>query len=128
MSTRTESLTSVRPAEAVITAIQPLDPVVVHVRVPPYTAELIRIWQSTFLLDRASRHASALVSCEHVSLYPHWTALDYTKPHVFTLVFEPLPKSVRSFDLAEVIPEPNGFRIDGIARRPGDVYEVELDS
>ena len=121
-----EPLVVARPAEAVAASIHPLEPVVVHVRVPPYTAELIRIWQSTFLLDRDSNHASALVAFEKVSLYPHWTALDFTRPYVFTLVFEGLPKSVRSFDLAEVIPEPNGFRIEGIARRPGDVYEVDL--
>lgn len=126
MSPWAESLTLTSPAEAVATSVQPLEPIVVHIRVPPYTAELIRVWQSTFLLDRDSNHASALVAFEKVSLYPHWTVLDYTRPYFFTLVFEGLPKSVRSFDLAEVIPEPNGFRIEGIARRPGDVYEVDL--
>ena len=118
--------TSVRPAEDVSTSVQPLDPVVVHVRVPPYTADSIRVWQSTFLLDRDSRLASVLVSCERISLYPHWTRIDFTRDYRFTLVFAPLPKSVRSFDLAEIIPDPNGFRIEAIARRPGDIYEVDL--
>ena len=108
------------------TTVAPLAPVVVHVTVPPYSAELIRIWQSTFLLDRDSTHTSRLIGFERVALYPHWTIIDYTQPHIFKLVFEGMPKQVRSFDLAEIIPEPNGFRIEAIARRPSDIYEVEL--
>ncbi len=116
----------VLPAVASDAVVAPLSPVVVHVTVPPYTTELIRIWQSTFLLDRDSAHTSRLLAFERVSLYPHWTVVDYTQPHIFTLVFEGMPKQVRSFDLAEIIPEPNGFRIEAIARRLGDIYEVEL--
>jgi hypothetical protein len=119
-------MTTVRPQQAAETSAQPLEPVVVHVRVPPYTTELVRVWQSTFLLDRASNHTSRLLSFEKISLYPHWTRVDYTQPYVFTLVFEGLPASVRTFDLAEIIPDPNGFRIEAIARRPGDVYEVDV--
>jgi hypothetical protein len=126
MSPATQTSTLVRPAVEAVTDVQPLERVVVHVRVPPYTTEFIRIWQSTFLFDRASSHTSQLVAFERISLYPHWTRLDYAQPYVFTLVFEGLPKHVRSFDLAEVIPDPNGFRIEAIARRPGDVYEVDL--
>jgi hypothetical protein len=126
MSPAAETTTTVRPETAEATSVQPLEPVVVHVRVPAYTAEMVRVWQSTFLLDRDSNHTSRLLSFEKISLYPHWTRLDYTKPYVFTLVFEGLPKAVRSFDLAEIIPDPNGFRIEAIARRPGDVYEVDV--
>lgn len=126
MSPASATLTTVRPQQAAETSVQPLEPVVVHVRVPPYTTELVRVWQSTFLLDRASNHTSRLLSFEKISLYPHWTRVDYTQPYVFTLVFEGLPASVRTFDLAEIIPDPNGFRIEAIARRPGDVYEVDV--
>ncbi|MEY3530127.1 MAG: hypothetical protein B9S29_03115 [Opitutia bacterium Tous-C2FEB] len=126
MSPAAETTTTVRPETAEETSVQPREPVVVHVRVPAYTTEMVRVWQSTFLLDRDSNHTSRLVSFEKISLYPHWTKIDYTRPYVFTLVFEGLPKSVRSFDLAEIIPDPNGFRIEAIARRPGDVYEVDV--
>lgn len=116
----------VLPEIATETVVAPLAPVVVHVTVPPYSAELIRVWQSTFLLDRDSRHTSRLIGFERVALYPHWTVIDYTQPHVFTLIFEGMPKQVRSFDLAEIIPEPHGFRVEAIARRADDIYEVEL--
>ena len=117
---------TVLPVEAIAPEVRPLDPVVVHVRCAPHYSHSLRIWQSTFLLDRDSAHTSAMIGFENISLYPHWTKLDYTKPHVFTLIFEGLPASVRSFDLAEIIPDPNGFRIEAIARRPGDVYEVDV--
>ena len=96
MSPAAETTTTVRPETAEETSVQPREPVVVHVRVPAYTTEMVRVWQSTFLLDRDSNHTSRLVSFEKISLYPHWTKIDYTRPYVFTLVFEGQATSTKS--------------------------------
>jgi hypothetical protein len=116
----------VRPETDVKPETRPRDPVVVHVRCAPDYAYSIRVWQSTFLLDRDSSHTSPMVGFEHISLYPHWTYVPVGRPYRFTLYFEPLPKSVRVFDLSEIIPEPRGWHFPGIRRNEADVYWVDL--
>ncbi|MFM7742356.1 MAG: hypothetical protein ACKOBS_01060 [Verrucomicrobiota bacterium] len=120
------------PAPAVLPAVEPAaevrpsDPVVVHVRCAPHYSHALRIWQSTFLLDRDSVHASAMVGFENISLYPHWTRVPSGRAHRFTLFFEPLPKSVQVFDLSEIIPEPRGWHFPAIRRNREDVYRLDL--
>jgi hypothetical protein len=106
--------------------VRPLDPVVVHVRCAPDYADALRIWQSTFLLDRDSAHTSSMIGFENISLYPHWTMVPYGRPYRFTLLFEPLPKSVQVFDLSEIIPEPRGWYFPAIRRNQEDVYWLDL--
>ncbi|MEY3392480.1 MAG: hypothetical protein RLZZ322_1329 [Verrucomicrobiota bacterium] len=118
--------TVVLPAVEIAAEARPLDPVVVHVRCAPHYAHALRIWQSTFLLDRDSSHASAMIGFENISLYPHWTPVPFGRTHRFTLLFEPLPKSVLVFDLSEVIPEPRGWHFPAIRRNPEDVYRLDL--
>ena len=126
MSPAAETTTSVRPETAEETSVQPIEPVVVHVRIPAYTTEMVRVWQSTFLLDRDSNHTSRLLSFEKISLYPHWMPVPFGRPYQFTLFFEPLPKSVQVFDLHEIIPEPRGWHFPGIRRNDADVYWLDL--
>jgi hypothetical protein len=106
--------------------VRPLDPVVVHVRCAPDYADALRIWQSTFLLDRDSAHTSSMIGFENISLYPNWTMVPYGRPYRFTLLFEPLPKSVQVFDLSEIIPEPRGWHFPAIRRNQEDVYWLDL--
>ena len=106
--------------------VRPLEPVVVHVRCAPYYAQSLRIWQSTFLLDRDSAHTSSLVGFENISLYPHWLPVPWERPYQFTLYFQPLPKMVRVFDLSEIIPEPRGWYFPAIQRNDTDVYWLDL--
>ena len=106
--------------------LRPAEPVVVHIRCAPRYSSSVRIWRSTFLLDRDSAHASALVDCQGITFYPDWFWIPWGSPHVFTLVFEPLPGSVRVFDLHEIIPEPRGWHFPGIARQTPDVYHLDL--
>jgi hypothetical protein len=106
--------------------VRPLDPVVVHVRCAPNYSHSLRIWQSTFLLDRDSPHTSSMIGCENISLYPHWMSIPHGRPHQFTLFFEPLPKSVQVFDLHEIIPEPRGWHFPAIRRKQEDVYWLDL--
>ena len=108
------------------TEVRPLEPVVVHVRCAPGYAAGLRVWQSTFLLDRDSSHTSSMVGFENITLYPDWTPVPYGRPYRFTLLFEPLPKSVKAFDLSEIIPEPRGWHFPGIRRNQEDVYWLDL--
>lgn len=116
----------VLPVVEVAPVVRPSDPVVVHVDCAAGYARSIRIWQSTFLLDRDSSHTSAMVGFENISLYPHWQRVSGRRAHRFTLLFEPLPKSVRVFDLSEIIPEPRGWHFPAIRRNEEDIYRLDL--
>jgi hypothetical protein len=115
-----------RPELRPATDLRPAEPVVVHIRCAPRYAPSIRIWPSTFLLDRDSAHTSALVDWKGITAYPDWTWIRWGAPHPFALIFEPLPRSVRVFDLQEIIPEPRGWHFPGIARKAQDVYHLDL--
>ncbi len=98
--------------------------VIVHCR---YNGEgAIRIWQSTFLLDHSGDHRSKLLHVENVTINPVWTFIAGSGIS-FTLYFEGLPKSCKIFDLHEIIPQPGGFFIPGIARNDEDVYSVIIE-
>lgn len=86
----------------------------------------IRIWQSTFLLDRTGDHRSKLIHVENITISPVWTFID-GEGISFTLYFEGLPKSCKVFDLHEIITQPGGFFIPGIARNNEDVYSVKIE-
>lgn len=117
---------TVLPDTVIAAEVRPLEPVVVHVRCAPGYADALRIWQSTFLLDRDSNHTSSMVGFENISLYPEWTMVRHGRPYQFTLLFEPLPKSVQVFDLSEIIPEPRGWHFPAIRRNQEDVYWLDL--
>lgn len=87
---------------------------------------LIRIWQTTFLVDKTTHTKSKLLHAENISVYPQWTLVQGGGTANFTLYFSPLPKSCKVFDLIEEIPENGGFEKHGIARNKADVYHVRL--
>ena len=101
--------------------------VIVHCKYAA-TAEgdMIRIWKSTFLYARDSSHKSSLVNTQKISIYPNWTLVESSKAIYFTLIFSGLPRSCKSFDLIENIPEPGGFFVENISRNNLDVYNVEI--
>ena len=86
----------------------------------------IRIWESTFLLDKDSNHSSKLVETNNITLYPVWTFLRIGEVKQFTLFFNGLPKGCKKFDLVEIIPESGGFEILEIDRNESDVYNIEI--
>jgi len=86
----------------------------------------IRIWKSTFLVDRLSNCKSKLLHTENISMAPQWTLIDSSKTYNFTLYFEGLKKSCKVFDLQEIIPQPGGFFIPAIIRNQEDVYRVQI--
>ncbi len=87
---------------------------------------LIRIWKTTFLVDRDSTTKAELIHAENISYAPVWTLIPDRQPYTFLLIFSGLPKSCRMFDLQEQIPEPGGFHIQNIRRNETDVYHVDL--
>jgi hypothetical protein len=94
-----------------------------------YNAEIdggIRIWNSTFLIDKASGDRSTMHHAENITVAPEWTYVPEGKTHRFTLIFSPLPKSCEFFDLLEDIPQTGGFFIQNIRRNKSDVYSVVI--
>ncbi len=87
---------------------------------------LIRIWRTTFLVDRGSGNKSALIHAENISFAPIWTMIPDKSTHTFLLIFEALPKSCTLFDLVEEIPQPGGFHVVDIRRNVRDVYRISL--
>lgn len=87
----------------------------------------IRIWPTTFLCDQHSDHKSTLVYTEGITNYPTWTLLEPGEKINFVLVFTGLPKTCTVFDLEEIIPQPDGFKIKNIRRNKTDVYHVRFD-
>jgi hypothetical protein len=87
---------------------------------------LIRIWRSTFLIDKDSGSRSSLVHVENISFAPVWTWVPANQPFDFLLVFNALPKGCTRFDLLEDIPQAGGFFVGDIQRNPRDVYHIHI--
>jgi hypothetical protein len=87
---------------------------------------MIRIWKTTFLIDRVSGSKSKLVHAENISFAPVWTKIPDGVTYSFLLIFTALPKSCQLFDLLEDIPQSGGFFVDNISRTETDVYHISL--
>ncbi len=84
----------------------------------------IRIWKSTFLIEKPSGTKRKLIHAENITMHPTWTVMDKKGKYNFSLYFEGLSKGCRSFDLVELIPQPGGFIVSNIHRNNTDVYNV----
>lgn len=111
--------------EVPLTEVEEKGIVIVHCRFEGEGA--LRIWRSTFLVDSNSNHRSKLLHAENIALAPQWLLISGTSGHSFTLYFEALPKSCTVFNLHEIIPQPDGFLITGIARNNIDVYRLNIE-
>ena len=87
---------------------------------------LIRIWSTTFLVDRDSTARSQLIHAENISYAPQWTIIPRKGDFTFLLIFGGLPKSCLVFDMIEEIAQPGGFHIKNIKRNETDVYHIDL--
>lgn len=92
----------------------------------PWKDALIRIWKTTFLVDRVSGSKSQLIHAENISIAPLWTIIPDKKVYTFILIFSALPKSCKLFDLIEEISQPGGFFVKNIPRNGSDVYHVTM--
>jgi hypothetical protein len=102
--------------------------VIVHCRYSTRLGCGIRIWSSTFLIDRVSGSKSRLLHAFNISFAPVWTIVPPDTSGTFTLIFESLPKRCAVFDLIEEIPEAGGFEVFNIERNGSDVYSVNIDT
>lgn len=110
-----------------LSAVEESGKVIVHASVTCLAFwEMVRVWKTTYLIDRVSGHKSQLLHANNISIAPLWTPLLQGQTLRFTLVFEALPKSCSRFDFAEIIPEPDAFLIEDIARNSSDVYRIDL--
>ena len=102
--------------------------VIVHCIFPNdyIVGNLVRIWQSTFLVDKFTGFRSQLLFWENISLFPYWTEVPPVKEYQFTLVFSGLPKDCKIFDFVEEIPQEGGFLVTDIERNERDVYTIKL--
>jgi hypothetical protein len=87
---------------------------------------LIRVWRSTFLIDKVSGAKSGLVHAEKISFAPQWTIIQGKITFSFLLIFSALPKDCNVFDLIEDIPQAGGFFVPNIKRNELDVYHVDI--
>jgi hypothetical protein len=92
----------------------------------PSDEMLIRIWRTTFLIDRTSAVRSQLVHAENISYAPQWTLIPGKSNFSFLLIFGGLPKSCLVFDLVEEIAQPGGFFVKNIQRNETDVYRIDI--
>jgi hypothetical protein len=92
----------------------------------PEDEMLIRIWQTTFLIDRSSGAKSGLMHAENITIAPLWTMIPGGKPFRFLLIFSSLPKSCTKFDFVEEISQPGGFFFTNIIRNESDVYHITI--
>jgi hypothetical protein len=100
--------------------------VIVHCTYSVEIDSYIRIWKSTFLIDKASGDRSNMHHAENITIAPEWTYVPEGKSYRFTLIFAPLPKSCEFFDLLEDIPLAGGFFVQNIKRNKSDVYHVTI--
>jgi len=114
--------------ESLQTKIEEEKQVIVHCCFPasPFLGNLIRIWNTTYLLDNSSSHKSKLIHAENITIYPNWTAVPFMRDFWFTLIFSGLPKDCTSFDFKEVIPEEGGFFVKSIKRNGSDIYRIKI--
>lgn len=87
---------------------------------------LIRVWRSTYLIDRISGVRSELIHAENISYALQWTVIPGKITFSFLLIFTALPKDCTVFDLLEDIPQAGGFFVSGIKRNALDVYHVDI--
>ena len=92
----------------------------------PHSDALIRIWKTTFLIDKGSAFKSSLIHAEKISFAPQWTLIPDGITYSFLLVFSALPKSCKVFDFIEEISQPGGFVVRNIKRNDTDVYHINL--
>lgn len=91
-----------------------------------YDEMFIRVWRSTFLVDRTSGTRAQLIHAENISIAPVWTIIPGKQTYTFLLIFSQLPGDCKVFDLIEDIPQAGGFHVSGIARNEQDVYHVAI--
>ncbi len=100
--------------------------VIVHCAFSTDIDMCVRIWKTTFLIDRVSGSKSPLMNAFNITYAPVWELVEAGTTKRFTLIFSSLPKSCEVFDLIEEVPDSFGFEIFDIKRNSTDVYNVNV--
>ena len=115
----------------VLTAIDPQSLEDSHIYVHcyfdnPYSGMLIRIWKTTFLVDRVAGTRAGLLHAENIAMAPQWTLIADGSTFHFLLIFSSLPKSCERFDFIEEIAQDGGFHVKDILRNKEDIYHITI--
>jgi hypothetical protein len=70
--------------------------------------------------------APGWIHADNIGMYTHWKMFRPNRPHKFTLIFGPLPKTCNSFTMPEDIPEPGGYFIPNIKHNKLDLNHLEM--
>lgn len=103
--------------------------VIVHCSFKPVISTSIRIWNTTFLVDKVSKRKSKLLHAINIPFALAWLPVASGTTARFTLIFSALPKECTVFDLIEIaqVPEILNFTAFNIKRNATDVYKVEIE-
>jgi hypothetical protein len=112
--------------EEILSQVREEGVVIVHCSYTSEFGESIRIWNSTFLIDKGSGSRSEMLHALNITIAPVWMAVPGGTTARFTLIFAALPKTCEIFDLFEDIPQSGGFMVQGIRRNKSDVYNVVI--
>lgn len=122
MKTETEVLVKKKPKRSAKTVDSKERQTIVHCTYDPASA--VRVWPTTFLVEKESGRRVKLITAFNITFAPQWTF--GTENNRFTLVFGGLSKKCSMFDLVEDIPLPDPFVVKNISRNKTDVYEVRI--
>ena len=103
--------------------------VIVHCSFKAVISTSIRIWSTTFLVDKVSKRKSKLLHAINIPFALAWLPVTSGTTARFTLIFSALPKECKVFDLIEIaqVPEIMNFTAFNIKRNASDVYNVEIE-
>lgn len=128
--TKEETATETQVVTATETDQEEERQTILHCRLrSPYSC-MIRIHPTTFLIEQDGTKRK-LISAMDIAVAPAWCEGNFSGGHVhFTLVFEGLGKSCRSFYMEEYAgPTENQlFKTEPIRRNQSDVYRVNIIS
>jgi hypothetical protein len=115
--------------DEILAQVEPEGTVIVHCTFTAVISTGIRLWHSTFLVDKVSGHQSKLLHAINIPFAMTILPVKTGTTARFTLIFSALPKDCKVFDLIEIVQTPDmmGFTAYNIKRNNSDVYRVAFE-
>jgi hypothetical protein len=113
----------------ILAQVETENTVIVHCSFKAVISTSIRIWSTTFLIDKVSKRKSKLLHAINIPFALAWLSVTSGTTARFTLIFSALPKDCKVFDLIEIaqVHEAMNFTAFNIKRNASDVYNVEIE-
>jgi hypothetical protein len=113
----------------ILAQVETENTVIVHCSFKAVISTSIRIWSTTFLIDKVSMRKSKLLHAINIPFALTWLPVKSGTTARFTLIFSALPKDCKVFDLIEIaqVREIMNFTAFNIKRNASDVYNVEIE-